>query len=223
MDKAARKKLNLKAIKRYDAAIVNILDQSPHAVLYYFSNERRKWVKKSVEGVLFLVQRNAPPYFAVYIMNRLAMENYTLYLTNFDDMDLQENFIIYSTSDGEQYAFWLYEEGDRQRLLNKITTLHDGIQKELSAKTNQKNPMNSTMWLCQYHLHLILLQLLNHHQQLHLERQQLIYWPCYKAGRFHSLHHHLLYPIQLLLHPPQLAIITHQTNMVLKEQNNNSP
>lgn len=34
-------------------------------------------------------------------MNRLAMENYTLYLTDFDDMELQENFIIYSTSDGK--------------------------------------------------------------------------------------------------------------------------
>ncbi|KAI8096568.1 uncharacterized protein BX664DRAFT_324285, partial [Halteromyces radiatus] len=138
MDKAARKKLNLKAIRRYDPAIVNILDQSPHAVLYYFSNEKREWVKKSVEGVLFLVQRKIPPYFAVYIMNRLAMENYTLYLTDFDDMDLQQNFIIYSTSDGERYAFWLYEEGDRQRLLTKITKLHDGIKKELSAKSNQK-------------------------------------------------------------------------------------
>lgn len=46
MDKAARKKLNLKAIRRYDAAIVNILDQSPHAALYYFSNEKGEWVKR---------------------------------------------------------------------------------------------------------------------------------------------------------------------------------
>lgn len=46
MDTAARKKLNLKAIRRYDAAIVNILDQSPHAALYYFSNEKREWVKR---------------------------------------------------------------------------------------------------------------------------------------------------------------------------------
>ncbi|CAO3633235.1 unnamed protein product [Cunninghamella blakesleeana] len=142
MDKVERKKLNLKAIKRYDSAIVNILDQSPHSVLYNFSQEKREWVKKSIEGVLFLVQRNAPPYFAVYIMNRLAMENYTLYLTDFEDMELQQNFIMYSTKGGERYAFWLYEEKDRIRLLNKITRLHDGIQKELSAKT--QSTQNST-------------------------------------------------------------------------------
>lgn len=45
MDLVARKKLNLEVLKRHDANICDILDQSAHAVVYKFDTEKTSWVK----------------------------------------------------------------------------------------------------------------------------------------------------------------------------------
>lgn len=44
MDLIARKKLNLEVLKRHDADICDILDQSAHAVVYKFDTEKTSWV-----------------------------------------------------------------------------------------------------------------------------------------------------------------------------------
>lgn len=46
MDPVARKKLNLEVLKRHDANICDILDQSAHAVVYKFDTEKTSWVKR---------------------------------------------------------------------------------------------------------------------------------------------------------------------------------
>lgn len=47
MDLIARKKLNLEVLKRHDANICDILDQSAHAVVYKFDTDKASWVKFS--------------------------------------------------------------------------------------------------------------------------------------------------------------------------------
>jgi hypothetical protein len=46
MDPVARKKLNLEVLKRHDANICDILDQSAHAVVYKFDTEKTSCVKR---------------------------------------------------------------------------------------------------------------------------------------------------------------------------------
>ncbi|KAI8068271.1 hypothetical protein BC940DRAFT_238154 [Gongronella butleri] len=111
MNRASRKKLNLKTIKRYDPSIVDILFQSSHSAVYHFLKDKSGWQKKNIEGVLFLVRRQQPPYFAIFILNRLNTDNYILYLTDFDRIYLQQNdksdktekqqFLIYTMKDGK--------------------------------------------------------------------------------------------------------------------------
>jgi hypothetical protein len=44
MDPVARKKLNLEVLKRHDANTCDILDQSPHCVVYKFDIQKNSWV-----------------------------------------------------------------------------------------------------------------------------------------------------------------------------------
>ncbi|KAI8882499.1 PH domain-like protein, partial [Backusella circina FSU 941] len=112
MDPVARKKLNLEVLKRHDANICDILDQSPHC----FDTQKNSWEKLGYEGVIFLTQGKAAPYFSLFVLNRLAIENFSLHLTDFEEINLNAEFIIYQTSEGEACALWLYEQKDRERI-----------------------------------------------------------------------------------------------------------
>ena len=63
--------------------------------------------------------KNAP-YFGLYVLNRLSIENFSLHLTDFEEINLTDEFIIYQTSEGVANALWLYEKKDRERILAKI-------------------------------------------------------------------------------------------------------
>ncbi|KAI8369724.1 hypothetical protein BD560DRAFT_330082 [Blakeslea trispora] len=120
MDLVARKKLNLEVLKRHDPNISDILDQSAHAVVYKFDTEKTIWEKLGYEGVIFLTQGKNAPYFGLYVLNRLSIENFSLHLTDFEEINLTDEFIIYQTSEGVANALWLYEKKDRERILAKI-------------------------------------------------------------------------------------------------------
>ncbi|CEG69746.1 hypothetical protein RMATCC62417_05766 [Rhizopus microsporus] len=128
MDLVARKKLNLEVLKRHDPNITDILDQSAHAVVYKFDIEKKSWEKLGYEGVMFLTKG-------------LSIENYCLNLTDFEDINLTDEFIIYQTTEGEACAIWLFEKKDRERILAKVQKLHEGI-KNLPAtpKKQQQQP-----------------------------------------------------------------------------------
>ncbi|ORX51655.1 hypothetical protein DM01DRAFT_1408604 [Hesseltinella vesiculosa] len=149
MNRSARKKLNLKAIQRYDSDIADILFQSSHSAVYHFLRDKSGWQKKNVEGVLFLVKRLQPPYFAIFILNRLNTDNYILYLNDFDRMYLQNNdkkdkndtqeFLIYTMKTDERFAIWLYEEADRQRLLDRILILKKGVEQASKPQSSARS------------------------------------------------------------------------------------
>ncbi|KAI9030166.1 hypothetical protein CLU79DRAFT_695528 [Phycomyces nitens] len=101
MDPVARKKLNLKVLQKHDPAINDILDQSAHAVVYKFEPENKSWDKLGFEGVLFLTRRQVAPYFGLYMLNRLVTENFSLFLTDFEEIELKDNVIIYQTKQGK--------------------------------------------------------------------------------------------------------------------------
>ncbi|KAI8982325.1 hypothetical protein BDF20DRAFT_866276 [Mycotypha africana] len=128
MDLVARKKLNLDVLKRHDPNICDILDQSAHAVVYKFDIDKASWEKLGYEGVIFLTQGKSAPYFGLYILNRLSIENFSLQLTDFEEINLTDEFIIYQTNEGEACALWLFEKRDRERILSKILKLHEGIK-----------------------------------------------------------------------------------------------
>ncbi|GAB5593630.1 hypothetical protein Unana1_08530 [Umbelopsis nana] len=125
MDLAARKASNLSVLRRHDPAIVDLIDQSSHAVVYSFDRFKAGWAKKGIEGTAFLLKRNTPPYYGIYILNRLSIDNYVLFLTDDLVIELQDEYIIYQTPSEDICCLWLYEAGDRERICNEMITMRD--------------------------------------------------------------------------------------------------
>jgi Dcp1-like decapping family len=57
LDVREQKLLNLRVLQRRDAAVTDILGQCNHVTLYTFEPHTKKWDRKDVEGVMFLLQR----------------------------------------------------------------------------------------------------------------------------------------------------------------------
>ncbi|KAI9264864.1 hypothetical protein BDA99DRAFT_507110 [Phascolomyces articulosus] len=128
MDFVKRQTLNLTVLERHDSSIVDICDQSPHAVVYKFIRDKNSWDKMGVEGVLFLVKRKTAPTYALFILNRLSMDNFCLYLSDIRDLSLADEFLICQTSEGQACGLWLFEEKDRQRFLDRILELRKTME-----------------------------------------------------------------------------------------------
>ncbi|KAI7860488.1 hypothetical protein BDC45DRAFT_103460 [Circinella umbellata] len=92
-----------------------------------------------VEGVLFLVKRKTAPTYALYILNRLSMDNFCLYLSDIRDLSLADEFLICQTSEGQACGLWLFEEKDRQRFLDRILELRKLM--ELNSTSTQQMPL----------------------------------------------------------------------------------
>ncbi|RKP33516.1 hypothetical protein BJ085DRAFT_7119, partial [Dimargaris cristalligena] len=91
--------VNLSVLQRHDRSIVRLLDQSSHVVIYYFDLHANQgqggWAKKGVEGTLFLFQRNTPPYYGFVVMNRLALDNFFVFLQPTMEVQSTSEYIIF--------------------------------------------------------------------------------------------------------------------------------
>ncbi|KAI9285139.1 hypothetical protein BC943DRAFT_278612 [Umbelopsis sp. AD052] len=120
MDLKARKAANLSVLRRHDSSIIDLLDQSSHAVVYCFDQSKAGWAKKGIEGTVFLIKRNVPPHYGIYILNRLSIDNYRLLLTDDLVIELQDEYIIYQTPSEDICCLWLYEVDDRERICKEM-------------------------------------------------------------------------------------------------------
>lgn len=50
------------------------------------------------------IYRKSAPYFGLYVLNRLSIENFSLHLTDFEEINLTDEFIIYQTSEGNLFS-----------------------------------------------------------------------------------------------------------------------
>ncbi|KAL2036894.1 hypothetical protein N7G274_010318 [Stereocaulon virgatum] len=103
--------LNLSVLQRHLPTTQSILRIAPFAVVYLFDPERKGWEKSGVEGSLFILQtynENREGY-AVFVLNRRALENYTLHLEKADQVEVTEEYII--LQDGATvHGLWIFEE-----------------------------------------------------------------------------------------------------------------
>ncbi|KAI8918446.1 hypothetical protein DFJ77DRAFT_428704 [Powellomyces hirtus] len=122
MDPAARLAVNLNVLRRHDPTIVSILDSSSHVVVYDFAPETKSWTKKGIEGTMFIFQRSAAPFYGLFVMNRLALENLMVLLNADMEVQLLQEFVIYRQPDDSVQGLWMYETADRTRIVKTLTT-----------------------------------------------------------------------------------------------------
>ncbi|KAK9762304.1 hypothetical protein K7432_012105 [Basidiobolus ranarum] len=120
MDPEARRAANLNVLQRLDRNITEILDSSSHVVVYKFDNDTQSWTKKGVEGTMFLFKREISPKYGFFVMNRLSIDNFIVYLNGNMDLQITTDFIIYRTGEEDIHGIWMYETRDRERVGHEL-------------------------------------------------------------------------------------------------------
>ncbi|RAK74265.1 Dcp1 family protein [Aspergillus fijiensis CBS 313.89] len=90
--------LNLSVLRRHNPTITSILSLAQYAVVYIFSPSTRQWEKSGVEGTLFVCQRSqgelGEERYSVFVLNRRGLNNFDLPLTDGDNVEITEEYII---------------------------------------------------------------------------------------------------------------------------------
>ncbi|OCL04695.1 PH domain-like protein [Glonium stellatum] len=110
--------LNLSVIQRHNPSVTSVLSIAPYAVVYLFSPVTQAWEKCGIEGTLFvcqLTQSNiGADRYAVMILNRRGLDNFTTELLSGDDVENTEEYVILQigAEDGtpQIYGLWIFSE-----------------------------------------------------------------------------------------------------------------
>ncbi|PYI20771.1 PH domain-like protein [Aspergillus violaceofuscus CBS 115571] len=90
--------LNLSVLRRHNPTITSILSLAQYAVVYIFSPSTRQWEKSGVEGTLFVCQRSqgelGEERYSVFVLNRRGLNNFDLPLSDGDNVEITEEYII---------------------------------------------------------------------------------------------------------------------------------
>ncbi|KAG8906751.1 hypothetical protein FRB99_006242 [Tulasnella sp. 403] len=120
MSTAMRLQWNIRVLQRHDPQITTIVDQFTYAVLYRYEHDR--WIKRGVEGSMFVYTRTEPPRHGFCILNREGAGNFVQPLRRGDDMEITDDYIIYRPADvgRDDYesfiGIWTADVVERKRL-----------------------------------------------------------------------------------------------------------
>jgi hypothetical protein len=93
--------LSLSVLQRHNPAVNSIQSLAPFSVVYTFSPSTRQWEKTGVEGTLFVYQlvpgSLGEERYSVFVLNRRGLNNFDLPLTDGENVEITEEFIILKT------------------------------------------------------------------------------------------------------------------------------
>lgn len=116
----AETELNLRVLRRCDAAISRIVATSTHAAMYQLSDDH-KWTKLSVEGALFCVERAAEPRWGFCILNQQSTENFFQLIHKGMTIEHKNPFLIYKSRDGSYYGIWIHSDEERTKIGEQLS------------------------------------------------------------------------------------------------------
>ncbi|KAL4890350.1 hypothetical protein BDV59DRAFT_184845 [Aspergillus ambiguus] len=99
----SNEELNLAVLQRHNPSITSILSLAPYAVVYIFSPSTRQWEKSGVEGTMFVCQLTqghlGDERYSVFVLNRRGLNNFDVPLTDGDNVELTDDYVILKTDD----------------------------------------------------------------------------------------------------------------------------
>ena len=136
----ARRTANLRVLQRLDAQIVDLAITASHVVLYEFSLTTQQWVKKNVEGSLFVTKRSDVPRFKLIISNRNSTENLEVGITSTFQMQVREPYLIFrdaasASSNGNSAVdeairgLWFHDGKEREQVHSYLENVVKSLQK----------------------------------------------------------------------------------------------
>mmetsp|Transcript_22471 Transcript_22471/g.33880 ORF Transcript_22471/g.33880 Transcript_22471/m.33880 type:complete len:315 (-) Transcript_22471:125-1069(-) len=139
----ARRTANLRVLQRLDPQIVDLAITASHVVLYQFSLETQQWIKRNVEGSLFVVKRSDMPRFKLIVSNRNSTENLEVGITSTFQMQLREPYLIFRDSassnnssgggggaaDEAIRGLWFHDGKEREQVHSYLENVVKSLQK----------------------------------------------------------------------------------------------
>ena len=139
----ARRTANLRVLQRLDAQIVDLAITASHVVLYEFSLTTQQWVKKNVEGSLFVTKRSDVPRFKLIISNRNSTENLEVGITSTFQMQVREPYLIFrdaasasnnnsntaAVTDEAIRGLWFHDGKEREQVHSYLENVVKSLQK----------------------------------------------------------------------------------------------
>ncbi len=86
---------NLQVLQRIDPNVHEVLSTAGHVCIYVFQEGSQSWVRKDVEGSLFIVKRRVAPRFALVVMNRLSDTNLVQEVDASFEFDIRDPYLIF--------------------------------------------------------------------------------------------------------------------------------
>ena len=131
-----REAANLRVLKRLDATITEIIGSASHTVLY--EGASGKWIKKDIEGTMFIVKRSVPCRFRLIVLNRSNPENFTYDIDSNMQNRMMENFLMFKSKlDGNEDMRGLYfHDGEEKMAMNALISECKERQREASVKVS---------------------------------------------------------------------------------------
>ena len=132
LDPSKTNETNLRVLRRDDPDIDEVLGSASHVTLYSFDLDSRQWMRKNVEGSLFVVKRRSLPRFQFIVLNRLASEvtgkceNCVEDLLGEFEFELSPPYLLYR-SQNEVNGIWFYRQPECDEitaLFNRITSAY---------------------------------------------------------------------------------------------------
>ncbi|KAG8946683.1 hypothetical protein FRC03_001313 [Tulasnella sp. 419] len=133
MSTAMRMQWNIRVLQRHDPKITTIVEQFTYAVLYRYDDET--WVKKGVEGAMFVYTRTDPPIHGFCVLNREGAGNFVMPMRKGDDIEVTDEYIIFRPADVAPDRFedfigiWTSDLVERKRLNTFFKKIADHIAK----------------------------------------------------------------------------------------------
>lgn len=148
IDLSAKRSKSLTLLKRVNEAVFEIVHDATQAAVYNFNLKTNGWEKAGIEGALFLTRNSVAPLYSVFVLNKLAPDNFELHLDNVISVSCQSPFIMlrYATDGAPAIAgLWLLDDTSRNEMMAAITTARErmnGVAPSALSTTSSPSKTN---------------------------------------------------------------------------------
>ncbi|KAJ6225821.1 hypothetical protein RDWZM_004366 [Blomia tropicalis] len=137
--------INLRALRKIDDNIREILFTAGQVAIYYFNSDddTGKWQRKEIEGALFFVRRSVQPEHAFVVINKLSTINLVQKITKDFETNIQPPYLMFKNTEDEIYCIWFYDQNNCTLLNSKIEEIISELKKTPFPSIGQANGSGS--------------------------------------------------------------------------------
>ncbi|KAF7495711.1 mRNA-decapping enzyme 1A [Sarcoptes scabiei] len=128
--------INLRALKKIDTNINEIILCAGQVAVYYYDVSKETWERKNIEGTLFFVRRAISPVHAFVVINRLNTINFVQTITKDLATNKQTPYLMYKNNENEIYCIWFYDKESCSLLNQQIESALECYQQGSMVNVN---------------------------------------------------------------------------------------